>query len=133
MSCFIVNPKHIALLAEWAVDRGILTNPYNAKDTLAMANIRSVASRYELTLDQACRDSAGMSMREYLDTVEFLVPGTSKVSNAQIIKALDCLEYQSCECPLWEESAAKYIMDLMRDSIKRYSPEAYEKAAWEVR
>lgn len=133
MSAFIVNPKHIATLVEWAVDKGILSNPYAAKDTLAMANIRSVASRYDLTLDQACKDSAGMSMSEYLDCVEFLTPGVKKVSNAQILKACDCLEYQACEWSLWEESAAKYIIECIRAAITRYSTAAYRNAAWEIR
>ncbi len=36
------------------------------------------------------------------------------VSLGQFFKALNCLDYQSCEHPEWEDSDAKYIIDMMR-------------------
>ena len=36
------------------------------------------------------------------------------VSLGQFFKALTCLNYQSCEHPEWEDSDAKYIIDMMR-------------------
>lgn len=132
MSCFIVSPKHIATIVEWAEDNGIVDNPNNAKETLALANVRSVARRYHTSLDDACQEGMGMSLQEYMDCVNYLTPNTRRLSKAQILKAVDCLEYQSCERECWETSAAKHLLDRVREAIPRYSSEAYQRAAWEL-
>ena len=41
------------------------------------------------------------------------------ISLGQFFKALECLDYQSCEHPEWEDSDAKYIIDLMMQDVTR--------------
>lgn len=49
-----------------------------------------------------------------------------------ILKALDCLEYQSCEHPGWSTSEAfAFVTALRSDQIGRLA--GYDEAAWEVR
>ena len=41
------------------------------------------------------------------------------ISLVQFFKAINCLDYQSCEHPEWQDSDAKYILDLMIRNVTR--------------
>jgi len=57
-----------------------------------------------------------------------MVPAFSPTP-AQILKAADCYEYQSCEHPGWEASSAKGFIDSLRHSAWRLV-EGYDDAPW---
>lgn len=48
---------------------------------------------------------------------------------AQILKSCDCFEYQACEHPAWQDSAASKILDQIRKKAVSRMP-TYEAAAW---
>jgi len=48
-----------------------------------------------------------------------------------ILKALDCLEYQSCEHPGWEDSLARFIVDQLRKAAIHNLP-GYNDAPWGI-
>ena len=50
-------------------------------------------------------------------------------NTAQVLKATDCYEYQSCEHTGWEVSNAKAFIDVLRASAWRRLP-GYEQAEW---
>jgi hypothetical protein len=53
-------------------------------------------------------------------------------SKVQIIKAVRCLEYQSCEHPGWEESAAcRLLRAIIGDDATRNLP-GYDEAEWQI-
>lgn len=54
-----------------------------------------------------------------------------KIDPVQVLKALDCLEYQSCEHPGWETSAAKRFCESLRRLAIGHLP-GYEKAMWRI-
>ena len=54
-----------------------------------------------------------------------------KIEPVQVLKALDCFEYQACEHPEWEESEAKAFCDALRGTTINDLP-GYDVAMWEV-
>jgi hypothetical protein len=57
------------------------------------------------------------------------------VDLGQALKAIDCLDYQSCEHPDYQESEAKKILDILEQALlskMKNSHPQYEKAAWSI-
>lgn len=81
-------------------------------------NIRSVNIRY------GCRDQA--------EAMYAFEPTNRPLDPVQLLKALQCYEYQACEDPRWEESEAKVFCDALRRRAIGDLP-GYEQAAWEIR
>jgi hypothetical protein len=48
-----------------------------------------------------------------------------------VIKAADCLDYQSCEHPEWDKSEAKQLLDAIRAAAISKLP-GYEEAEWAI-
>src|SRR4051812_48937950 len=105
MSAFIVEDDHIHALVTYAADKRlsywdpiaenhINVSARNAQEVgriLMDENVRSVNYRY--------RESENLGLYRYQ---HFATPLTA----IEVIKACDCLDYQSCETPNWEETIA---------------------------
>lgn len=124
MSAFVVSRKHIDYLVSAARLYRILdrwergTDADMLADMLALENERSVAYRY--------RQPAPTRPEGY---VAPSVDWTCHVDTVWVLKAIACLDYQSCEHPEWETSTArKFLRDLEACAIS-FLP-GYETAPW---
>jgi hypothetical protein len=59
------------------------------------------------------------------------VKGTVRVNPVVILKAIACLEYQSCEHPGWEGSEAHAFCEALRKRMIHRLP-GYDEAPWEI-
>lgn len=146
MSAFICNPEHIGLIAAWAtkVDSVIYSLVGDTKkdtairvaEILARENIASVAYRYP-------NDKEGERPGPMCDTDEDIVKEACfwaekyleegiplDVAPLTIAKLTACLQYQSCEHPEWEQSAARNQANYINEHILRTLP-GYARAPWE--
>lgn len=57
--------------------------------------------------------------------------GSPRLEPVQILKALSCYEYQSCEHPEWEQSEAHDFCQALRHAAINALP-GYDDAAWEI-
>jgi len=81
-------------------------------------NVRSVRHRYPNDAFEALeRLTIGGNGRQIADPV-------------QILKLCQCLEYQSCETPDWEQSTAYKILQSIMSAAIGDLP-GYKEAAWE--
>ena len=120
MSAFIVSPYHIDAIVSWCMfDRvpvfPATVTPASLARQLFDANVDSVDFRYR-----------EKNPREYTFTHR---PEAQRLSPAQIIKACDCLMYQSCEVPNWEETRAHDALLKIINHAARSGPD-YDAAAW---
>lgn len=132
MSAFVVTPEHIAYLVRaavvygrqgWIDYAGEKVDGMNA-DAVASAlmaeNVASVNHRY-----------SHHDGREEPEPVHVgMMSGRGPVA-VQVLKAIDCYVYQSCEHDGWKTSAAKDFCDRLRSAaISRL--DGYEDADWEI-
>ncbi len=151
MSAYIVSKEHVAYLTAMAMtDNGL---PYGGglewyfgnngsgripQDDLVMAaaaenmiwkeNMVSVAYRYgdpveDLPGDRYVED--GITKADIALAADILFVAV------QVLKACNCLEYQSCEHPGWEASEARAFIQALKDKAVRALP-GYESARWGV-
>ena len=69
---------------------------------------------------------AEVNARDYRYTAR---AGARELSPVQVLKACNCLEYQSCEHPGWEDSQARANLEVIRAYAVRQLP-GYEDADW---
>ena len=129
MSAFIVSNRHIDTLAAYAAylhtsywhngRHHSMADPQHTAALLFAANVKSVNHRYD--------DNTPTDGYVYSHT-----PPATGVPAVGIIKACNCLEYQSCEPDDWEESEARAALDTIRHAAACRLP-GYEDAAWEIR
>ena len=120
MSAFIQSNEHIDVLVSYFTSdiqgRGLWTkvgdgydylkpeNAYKIAEVLHMENLKSVNHRYN--------DSEPMTYEfTYYPDLE------QAYSPAEIAKAIDGLEYQSCEHDGWDSSEAKAVLNRMRKQL----------------
>ena len=120
MSAFVVPHAHIDALVSWAVHHRVPLFPAPATPASVAAelfeeNCRSVDHRY-----------AEVNARDYRYTAR---AGARELSPVQVLKACNCLEYQSCEHPGWEDSQARANLEVIRAYAVRQLP-GYEDADW---
>lgn len=141
MSAFIVGHDHIDALMSYASFKRIsfyhpeaqtrtTITTFNAEEIgriLLHENERSVRYRYD-TMDP---DELPGTIGE--DAASYRFRLYAKPMNAvQTIKAVNCLEYQSCEHPDWEASLAWRICQDIKAHAVHDLP-GYDKADWEIR
>ena len=81
-------------------------------------NHRSVSYRYHET----------QTTPEY----EYVHPyHARRIDPVQVLKAIDCYEYQSCECPDWRSSEAWDFCDSLRSAAIAALP-GYDAAEWKI-
>ena len=136
MSAYIVNDDHINVLVSYFVEYRSMYQLWckiggeftyltadNAKllaYQLHKENIRSVNSRYS--------ETSSDEMYEF----EYIEQAKQSYTTAEIAKAIDGLEYQSCEHDDWDGSDAKLNLNQMRKHLLS-SLEGYEEAnTWSI-
>ena len=144
MSAFLVSPKHIGTLAasfcfsrasEW---RHIGTCDEIA-ETLARQNLRSVESRYPDLTGRGAEEFLSISNQDYIAAsarASFDVRNALQYSkagrwHADLLKAAQCYEYQSCETSDWEQTqAAKVCREIISLTISELP--GYDAAPWGI-
>ena len=128
MSAFIVSDSHINALVRYAsrhkvgVSYGATVMRLNAFD-----NEQAVA---QILLDENMK-SVNYRYSESETTSINYDRGAPILSAIQAIKAAQCLRYQSCEHPEYEDSlASKFIEAIIADAIPRL--EDYDSAQWAI-
>lgn len=154
MSAWVVSPDHIRLLLQAAIDGGstfyygwtegacapgswhLAPDDTAALDEAARMlwdeNVRSVSHRYP-------NDAPSELPAADCDSVEAAAgefgwrPAYSrivrKIEPVQVLKAVQCYEYQSCEHPEWHQSRAKAFCASLKDRmIMRLA--GYDEAQW---
>lgn len=76
---------------------------------LKTANYESVNYRYQETTPCEAYHYNGDGIVPYL--------GASVISWGQVLQAVRCYEYQSCEAPTWDSSLAKAVCDAIRRKV----------------
>lgn len=137
MSAFIVSDKHILALVNYALHQHMrfhfdsdsntrIYDPRTLEDGQALAemlqrqNMRSVNARYPQHDDSNA------------PSIDFLhYPLQPAISALQAIKAVQCLEYQSCKTADWRDTDAKRFCDwVMSEAISQLP--GYEQAQWSI-
>ena len=138
MSAFICSDNHISAIVRWATRNNVSIwygNPSRSLraggdlsrslrtgdeqelvDILYAENVKSVNYRY--------RGGDPTTGCVYDPTSPILAP-------VAVIKAVQSLEYQSCEHPGWETSDAKEILQAIQSEAIRRLP-GYELAEWSI-
>ena len=124
MSAYIVDPRTIDYLVQWgARHRSVVRDgervrlddiPQNELGQILMTeNVRSVRTRYP-------QDSAdtlpGPVNQKRVWRYHFQPVPHQMLKPAWVIKACDCLDYQSCETDDWRETLAYQIVQAIRES-----------------
>lgn len=152
MSAYMIDRKHVQYLVTVAMSRRILGQSHcirwfhngqwhelgcsdrkRAAEVAQMLwdeNFASINARYPDTIEHPegspgviSEAEAGFVYGEHRDL--FL----HNIEPAQVLKACDCLEYQSCEHDGWETSEAHAFLVSLRSSAWRRVP-GYEDAEW---
>lgn len=145
MSAFVLSTEHISYLVRAAVKANIRYTvvtwgeerakvEHNNADRVGAAllaeNIKSVAYRYG--------DAERASLPGPVPTpvpsqyhCSMLGMMTEKANPVQVLKAIACYEYQTCEHPAWETSQARQFCDMLRLAMIHDLP-GYEDAEWEI-
>ena len=130
MSAFICSDNHISAIVKWATRNNVSIwygNPSRSLcaggeqelvDILYAENVKSVNYRYR------GGDPTTGCVCVYDPTSPILAP-------VAVIKAVQSLEYQSCEHPGWETSDAKEILQAIQSEAIRRLP-GYELAEWSI-
>lgn len=127
-----VTPEaHVPL---YSLDRSEQDRAPRVAVILARENIASVAYRYPH--DGEGERPGPVGIPTDLDYTLLCVSAARRhlvyaveLDPAQILKAADCLEYQSCEHPGWEKSVAHELLGLIRRLAYTSLP-GYEMAEW---
>jgi hypothetical protein len=132
MSAYLVNPKHIQAIVAWADNHGAVPNGLTTKDLagyLALANLASVEWRYEDTAGNAAKMFLNMdSNQDYVKACGRTDRGPLP-SALEVLKLLNCLDYQCCEPENWESSQAYRYLNQVRAAATRELP-GYDQLPW---
>ena len=84
---------------------------------LAAANYASVNFRYD--------------EKEPMDAISRFRPPRKPLTAVQVLKAISCYEYQSCEPPDWKQSEAHAFCKALEAATIQHLP-GYEEAEWGI-
>lgn len=142
MSAFIVGTDHIDYLVAAAIDTSgrlggfgvywagerIASHTADVVGAALLAeNIASVSYRYA---DEGTGNLPGPIPNPV--PADYVYRPFLQVDAAQVLKAIDCYEYQSCEHPGWHDAEARRFCDTLRRRYAATMP-GYDDALWEVR
>lgn len=149
MSAYVVDPEHVKVLAIWATQSrprlGIRVHQNHVlstdqpmrdedlasayADMLWQENIRSVMARYPNDTFESL--PGPIEKPEHIVITECDYWATRPAfQSVQILKMLECLEYQSCETRDYQTTPAYRLLDHMRRVAISELP-GYEDAPWE--
>jgi hypothetical protein len=131
MSAWLCTRTHVAAIVRWIEDndRGAIdwagfgaALPEGLATMLHQENVRSIAARYP------------DSFREFVRGAEFSytdIRRAPKLSPVEMLKAIQCFEYQSCEHDEWESSnAARFLRHAQAAAIAKLP--GYDTAPWGI-
>jgi hypothetical protein len=127
MSAYIVSRKHIHYLVTAAAEYGLIRFREQDKtgQMLWDENIKSVQYRYN---DDAVEDLPG-PVNETYRYRHLAIGNLPLVDPVVLIKQCQCYDYQSCEHPGWETSAAKRLSHALASTAISRLP-GYDQAPW---
>lgn len=102
--------------------------PSQAGEILVSENVRSVSYCYS-DVGRDAGDLPGPIDAYYMAPYIYTEPRRD-LSPGEVFKAIDCLDYQSCEHPSWRASEAFSFCEALRDAYCRRVSD-YESAPWE--
>ena len=127
MSASICSNTHISAIVRWAAQNGLTCRPEKS--------CRSV------TIDGNEDEVFALLHTEHVKSVNHRYGENNKPDGVygyamglrpiEVIKAVDCLIYQSCEHPGWETSRAESLCESIRDAAIRRLP-GYDAADWRI-
>lgn len=134
MSVFIVSPEHINVLLDAAL---------RYTDEIGMTVYTSDGQA--LIVDRTNRDAVGQMLLETnaasagarheeapeLYIYSYATPVRFDWEAVDVLKAISCYEYQACEAPGWDASAAKAFCEGLRRAVIPALP-GYDNAPWEI-
>ncbi len=142
MSAFVVDKKHIDILVRAAINRSYhdelryyhdgtwhTVDHSTANQTGQMlwdANVRSVSYRYP---HDSLESLPGRIDSPWLKPFEYDL-NAPVVTPVEVLKAIACFDYQSCEPPEWESAQAHSFCEALRIHAINQLP-GYEAAPWE--
>lgn len=124
MSCFLCTPRHIAILAHYAVREGLAPDLASAAAILAEGNIRSVAARYPDTAGRETEAFLSMTRHDFL--AECAIEPQDIPGPASAAVLADSYDYQSCEAPDWLDSPAHVLIAALGDRLARHPRDGSE-------
>lgn len=138
MSAYVVEREHIQYLV-WVTDEiareqyGALSWYHNGeRQEVKAGDVRKLAEIGQMlwTENQA---SVAYRYDEQPEGQRFGIVDVALTgyewNTAQAVKAINCLSYQSCERPDWEQSAAHSFLVALKDLVVDTIP-GYEEAIW---
>lgn len=138
MSAWICTPEHIAaLVGSFLVYKDRYTeveDPVAFARVLYAENMRSVNGRYGhegSNNAEALSEFAAYWAAHPVSALKIRRWRASPLTQGQFFKALNCYEYQSCECPDWRETEAFKLCEQMRDQVGRSLPD-YDSCPWGI-
>jgi len=134
MSVFIVSPEHINVLLDAALryTDEIGMTVYTT-DGQALAIDRTNRDQVGQMLLDTNAASAGARHEETpeLYIYSYTTPVRFDWEAVDVLKAISCYEYQACEAPGWERSAARAFCEGLRRAVTPALP-GYTDAPWEI-
>ncbi len=134
MSAYNVSDAHIRYLVR-AYHRYTYTKPtldelQDAATMLRNANVQSVNYRYQDEREPfMVSDLVPTFALNWADVINDRY--ADRLNPVQVLKAINCLEYQSCETPDWTSSPAyEWLQALAHLTISKL--DGYDDAAWEI-
>jgi hypothetical protein len=125
MSCYICDPNMFSYVASVIFDmaNGKITrnDAVNIGRVLYRENCMSFLYRYPSAKDDVNPDFPIVNENDIVSVALY---------SDEIMDAIKCLEYQSCEHPDWEKSFSKKILDSILNSAREYPKRGY--ASWGV-
>lgn len=135
MSIFIVEDMHVNAIVTYMIDERVRywnepTREYitvtrsNAEKVgriLMEENVRSYCARYKDAYEDEKNAGATYAYK----------PFQTPLTPTEVIKACQCLEYQSCETDDWEASLACRILQEVKSNALHDLPD-YETCPWEI-
>lgn len=146
MSAFVVGTPHIDAMVTagmknaprsdvgltWYHDGGYKRLDYTTADEvgamLIAENIKSVSFRYH---GEDLETLPGPNDKSDLIDYTFHAVPTSNFNPVDVLGAISCYEYQTCEHDGWETSEAKAFCGALRDRMISLLP-GYSDAPWEI-
>ncbi len=128
MSAYVVSHTHISAIVRWACRHNVSVYYSNPARSLKAGQEQEIA---EILLAENVK-SVNYRYKEEtpVDTIVYDAFATD-LHAIDVIKACQCLEYQSCEHPGWDDSLAKKILDIIQRDAVRHLP-GYDKAPWSI-
>lgn len=129
MSAYVVNNAHINAIVSWAGKHGVSVRHSNPKRAW------SVAGNEQATAELLLRENTASVNYRYGTSVpvryiefNFKAPNPRPI---ECIKAIHCLDYQSCEHEGWDTSLACALLREIASVAVRALP-GYDAAPWEL-